>query len=194
MAVTVQSVTGTFDPATRDIVGRAQVISLAIAGATKKPRETDPAKRKRVVTAQNQLMNAPDFVVFARSTIAEGPTSVLELISKGVTFPAATGSGATLTYYERVITVDAYLSAAAGGLQGFLRATGTIIGGTTPTVLVTTVQGPSAVAAFTATPAVTFSAGASVLNINITSAQVTTIVNWVLNVRIGKLQSVLGGV
>lgn len=194
MAVTVQSITGVFDPVTRDQVSRAQILALAVLGSSKKNRETDPNKRKRIVTAQNQIAGTPDFIVSARSTAAE-TANVIELIARGVLFPAPTGAAATLQYYSRVITVDAYVSGDATDEQGFLRATGYIVGAATPIVRVTTVQGPSAVAAagLTATPAVTFVPGVGTLNIAITSAE-AEILCWVLQVKVGKLQPILGGV
>jgi hypothetical protein len=194
MAGTIQSLAGVFDANTRDLVGRAQVLALAVYGASKKNRETDPNKRKRIVTAQNQVAQTPDFVIACRTTAAE-TFNTIELIARGVSFPAPTGAGATLQYFSRVLTVDAYVSGDATDEQGFLRATGYIVGAATPIVRVVTVQGPSAVAAagLAATPAVTFVAGAGTLNVAVTSAE-AEILNWIVQVRVGRLQAVLGGV
>ena len=181
--------TGLFDAATRDQATARQILALALFGGDKSVAENDTALRKRIVTAENQVAQRPDFTVEANTTAAE-TASVIELIARGVTFPAdiAAAGGVPGQRFIRVITVDCYVTGLAANEGGFLRATGTIQGGATPTVLVTTVQGPSAVAAagLTATPAIGFVAGAGSLNIQVTSAEAEEL-NWRLNVFIGKL-------
>jgi 5-carboxymethyl-2-hydroxymuconate isomerase len=171
--------TGLFDPYTRDQASEKQVLNAALFGAEKTVGETEANRMKREITAQRWVARAPDFTVEANTTAAETATAI-ELIAQGVTFPAGS---------LRVIRVEAFVNGNAADETGFVQATGTISGGTTPIVRVTTVQGPSAVAGagFAATPAVTFVAGASTLSIQVTSAE-AELVHWRLHVYVGRLQ------
>lgn len=215
MAGSVTSLKGVFDANTRDIVGIAQVLNLAVNGATKKNRETDPNKRKRIVTAQNQIGYLPDFVINARSDAAE-TVALIELIAKGVTFPAATGSGATLVNYMRLIEVDAYVSGATALTeQGYIRSVWAVVGGATPQVYITQIPATGSTgvpgvgvnpnfagnqtsalgttAADTDVPFFTLVSGASTVTLNFVHAT-TEIMNAVVHVRIGKLTPITGGV
>jgi hypothetical protein len=188
MAGTIISTTGVFDPVIRDKTSMAQILNLALNGATKKPRETDPNKRKRVVTAQAQIADFPDFSIEANTTAAE-TFAVKELIAAGVTFPAG---------FMRLVNIDFYVAGNAADETGWARHTALVSGGTTPIVRVVTVPASTPVqvggntlsgvagAGFTATPAVTVVAGASTVTVNVVSGEAENM-NWVVQIRLGKL-------
>lgn len=215
MAGSVQSIQGVFDQTTRDLVSRAQILNLAVNGAGKKNRELSASARKRIVTAQNQIAGTPDFIVNARSDAAE-TVALIELIAKGVTFPAATGTGATLVNFMRLITVDAFVSGATALTeQGWIRSTWAVVGGATPQVYLTQIPATGSTgapgvgvnpnfagnqasalgttAADTDVPFFTLVSGASTVTLNFVHAT-TEIMNAVVQVRIGKLVAIAGGV
>lgn len=180
--------TGLFDPYTRDQAGIDQILKLAMYGAERGPGDTDLILRKKVVTAQKYLAKDPDFTVDANTTAAE-TFAVLELIAKGVTFPAG---------YMRLLTIDYYVAGNAADETGWARHTALVSGGTTPIVRVVTVPASTPVqvggntlsgvagAGFTATPAVTVVAGAGTVTINVVSAEAENL-NFHVRVQIGKL-------
>lgn len=187
MAVTIQSVTpAAYDP-TLDFRTDIELIGLALGGSLQ--------------AAARVVRDGADFLVQARSTAAEGPTSVLELLTaRGVPFPAG---------FQRVIEVDAYITGDNANERGFARHVQLVTGGTTPVVQTTILtQGSTAGTAgqvpgnfisavagagLAATPAVSVTAGAGVVNVLITSAE-AEILNWTLRVKVGKLMPFLAGV
>lgn len=186
MAGSVQSITGKFDAETRDIANMARKISLAVFGAG------SSAQRQ---TARAELFNQADFTIAARTDSAE-TLAVAELIAKGVTFPAGS---------MRVLTCEFFVAGNAADETGWARHTALISGGSTPIVRVVTVPASTPVqvggntlsgvagAGFAATPALTVVAGASTLTVNVVSAE-AEILNWIVRLRVGKLQPMLLGI
>jgi hypothetical protein len=203
MALTILSgPTGLFDAPTRDQASLSKLLKLATFGQARFPTGTALAsqnaatvtaslllKDKQRQTAQNFLAKTHDFFVEASTSAAE-TANVIELIARGVTFPADVGA-ANGDRFVRDIQVDAYVTGLGATETGFLRVVGVIQGGATPTVLAVTNPGPSAVAAagLAATPAITFVAGAGTLNIAVTSAEAEPL-DWKVFVFVGKLRQV----
>lgn len=204
MAGSVTSFTGKFDPDTRDKANMARKINLAVYGA---------GNARQRQTARAELFNQPDFTILARQDDAAA-LALVELIAKGVTFPAASGAAATLQYFMRLIEVDVFLSGATAATeQGHIRGRWAVVGGATPIVLVTLLPAtgstgvPGTGAGFagnihssegstlfdTDVPFVTLVAGASTVTLNCTHAT-TEIMNIKAEVRVGRLQALPGGV
>lgn len=196
MAGTIQTFKGVFDNVVRDQLSTAAVLAIATNGANKKNRETDANKRKRIVTAQNQIAWQPDFTILARTTAAE-TFAVAELMTaRGVLFPAGS---------LRLLEIEFYVAGDASDETGWARHTALVSGGTTPIVRVVTVPASTPVqvggntlsgvagAGFTATPAVTVVAGAGTVTVNVVSAE-AEILNWCVEIRVGKLRPMLLGV
>lgn len=204
MALTIVSgPTGLFDAPTRDQASLSKLLKLATFGQARFPTGTALAsqsaatvtaslllKDKQRVTAQNFLAKSPDFVVEANTTAAETAT-VIELIARGVTFPADIPVAGAVegVRFERLIVAEAYLSGGAANEGGYYRITGTIQGGATPTVIATVLIGPNQPGAGNTTPVLTFLAGASTLSVQVTSADAESI-NWKVFVTVGKLNAV----
>lgn len=206
---------GLFDPYTRDQAGADQVLRLALFGGDKGSGDTDLIVRKRITTALKELLKRPDFTVSARSDAAE-TVALIELIARGVTFPVASGSGATLINYMRVIDVEAYVSGATALTeQGFIKSRWAVVGGATPQVYITQIPATGSTgvpgvgvnpnfagnvhsalgttAADTDVPFLTLVSGASTVTLNFVHAT-TEVMNIVANVYVGKLQPIPGGV
>lgn len=205
MAGSVLSFTGKFDAATRDQANAKRKMSLAVFDYL--------GTNAQRLTARAELFGAPDFQIEARSDAAE-TLPLVELISKAVTFPAATGAAATLRYFMRVIEVDAYMSGATAATeQGYIKSRWAVVGGATPVVLISLLPAtgstgvPGVGAGFagnqfsamgstladTDTPFLTLVAGASTVTLNLVHATVE-IMNINAQVRVGKLISLVGGV
>lgn len=189
---------GLFDADTRDKASPQRILYLANFGQPAFPSGTSLVngtaatnlllKRKQVATARAQIADAPDFIVEATTTAAE-TGAVCELIARGVTFPANS---------ERLVNVDFYVAGNATDETGWARHTALVSGGTTPIVRVVTVPASTpvqvggntlsgvAAAGFTATPAVTVTAGSGTLTVNVVSAEAENL-NWKVFIRLGKL-------
>lgn len=189
MALTILSgPTGLFDADTRDKASAQRTQLLADFSQAKFPRGTalvagtaaaDLAlKNKQVQTARNWVTRYPDFTVEALTDAAETAT-LIELISRGVTFPAGT---------ERDITLEVYAAGNSGTERGWTQSTFIVGGATTPTLPTVTNPGPTAFAGFT-TSSVGLAAGSGVLNCQVTSGEAEPI-NWKMNVYVGKLRAV----
>jgi len=189
MATTILSgPTGLFDPYTRDQASARQVLALAMYGGEKGAGDTDLALRKRVVTAEKWISGFPDFEVDVATTAAETGAAI-ELIARGVTFPAG---------FMRLVNVDYYVAGNAADETGWARHTALVSGGSTPIVRVVTVPASTPVqvggntlsgvagAGFASTPAVTVVAGASTVTVNVVSAEAENL-NWRVQVSLGRL-------
>lgn len=187
MAGTIQGSDGLFDDYTRDQASEARIINLAcFSGGT-------PAQ---VQTARAQMLDTPDFTINATTTAAETFAAIELMTAKGVSFPAG---------YGRLLEIDFYVSGNAADETGWARHTAFVSGGTTPIVRVVTVPASTPVqvggntlsgvagAGFAATPAVTVVAGAGTVTVNVVSAEAETL-NWVVEVRIGKLRKLRAGI
>lgn len=177
MANSIVSLTGKFDNDTRDKANTGRLLSLAVFNAG------NSAQRQ---TARAQLLGLPDFKILARTDDANAFAVIELLTARGVSFPADS---------IRTFTVEAYCAGNAADEAGYVKNAFTILGGSTPVVLATTVAGPSALAAagFTAPPAITVAANAGTVTVSIDGNE-AEVINWVINVYIGKLQPMLRGV
>jgi hypothetical protein len=82
MAATLTWANGTFDPFTRDQASLSKKTTFAQVGS-------DATEAQRT-TAQNELMNLPDFKAEIQATTDTSDLEALDLTSEGVTFPART--------------------------------------------------------------------------------------------------------
>lgn len=187
MAVTIQSVTpAAYDP-TLDFKSELELLGLAVGGN---------------IGASNRVTrDGCDFLVQARSTAAEGPTTVIELMTaRSVPFPAN---------FMRVLDIEFWVTGDNANERGYGRHVQSITGGTTPVVNATILtQGSTAGTAgqvpgnfvsavagagLAATPAVSVAAGAGTVSVQITSAE-AEILNWTVRVRLGRLMPFIAGV
>lgn len=187
MAGTIQGTDGLFDDYTRDQASEARVINLACFGGG------TPAE---VQTARAEMLGRPDFTINCRTTAAETFAAIELMTGKGVLFPAGS---------QRLVEIDFYVAGNAADETGWARHTALVSGGTTPIVRVVTVPASTPVqvggntlsgvagAGFAATPAVTVVAGAGTVTINVVSAE-AEILNWIVEVRLGKLRKMKLGV
>lgn len=143
-------------------------------------------KDKQLRTAQNFLAKLPDFTVEALSTAAEGPTAVIELIARGVTFPADIGTAGGARFQRKLIA-EAYLTGLGATEAGYYRIEAMVQGAATPVIPVTVLIGPNQPGAGNTTPVLTFVAGVGTLSVAITSADAEDI-TWKVNVYVGKLE------
>lgn len=192
MAGTITSSAGVFDAYTRDQAPLYNILAKAFLGVgTFVQRQT----------AQCQVANAPDFVVSAKTTASE-TFQVLDLTAAGVTFPAGT---------QRVIEADVFISGDNANEGSWARLIQHVQGATTPVLRVTQVSFTVGASGATLPPIVAgnviFSTSAGIasgagailaLNGNNVVVQVVSaeaeVVDFVVRVKVGKLQPVLAGV
>lgn len=173
---------GDFDVATRDQASPKRIIDLACFG--------DGTQAQRI-TAQNEILHRPDFIVHARMTENADTLTLLDLTALGVTFPAGT---------QRVVEYECHISGATAATEsGYLHARNMIVGGTTPVLGIvigaidTNMAG--AVGGFTGSdPTLAFTMATNNVTLVGTNEGADEINNWVLKVWIGKLQPVVLGV
>lgn len=192
MATTVTSAVGKFDAFTRDQAPTYNVLAKAFLGVG------SLAER---VTAQAQVANAPDFIVTAKTTASETGT-VLDLTAAGITFPAGT---------HRLIEADVFIAGDNANEGSWARLIQHVVGGTTPILRVTSVSFTVGASGATFPPVVAgnvlFSTSAGIaagagailaLSGNSVLLQVVSaeaeVVNFVVRVKIGKLQPMSLGV
>ena len=135
----------------------------------------------------------PDFVIDARTTASE-TFAVAELMTaRGILFP---------TDSQRNLTFDLYISGDAANEMQFMRHVANVTGGATPVVNVLALRatGPLdlpnqfiGTAAGFAGNTITLVAGVGTLTLNVVSTE-AEIVNWRIEIRVGKLQQLARGV
>lgn len=184
MAASVTSLTGRFDPETRDQASPGRIIFLGIfGGGTSIQRQT----------ARNEVLHRPDFIVTGRMDVAGETLTAINLTDQGVTFPAGT---------IRPIDVECFVTGNLGASTEmfYTRKREVIIGGTTPVLGVvigaidTNLAGATGDGFTTADPALDFIMSTNDVTLRLTNEGATEINNFVLKVTIGKLQPVLLGI
>lgn len=174
----VSSVTpAAWDPSF-DLASSVELVKRAFDGDLAAARRVDPY--------------GADFVVQVRQEdSAEAGLLAIDLTARGVTFPAGS---------VRTIDVEAYCTGNTAATETlYTRFRNAIVGGTTPVLGIvigaidTNVAG--AVGGFTTTdPSVQFALSTNNVTLTVTNEGAAEINNWIIKVRVGKLQPVILGV